>query len=173
MGTRTFDRIYIDEDWLTFAEIAETPGEWEVKTASGRMLVKMGAPKSDVLIPMTRFLEHFGLTGALNISPAGLRVFPIFGFSCPNKENDAEWFKTDTLTTYEGAAFVYADRAGTARGFVQEYVDGTTAIVSINFNLKQGWNTVITSGMVIGNTSIFTMVTGKPDNNFVWTVGEP
>jgi len=134
-------------------------GTWEVKVTNSGLSLRLGTPSNEHLENAS--LSPFSATGGLALFGA------IQYFLDSNDDYQLTW-----RNPYANASigFVYANKNGNVSGKYQEYCEFCEIyhIIIINWDLKQGWNTVIGAETWSENSDTLTLVTGKPGNNFLW-----
>jgi len=134
-------------------------GTWEVKVSSnGSLSLTLGTPNDDIL-------DDISNISGLSVT-SGLKIFKMPHFGDPGVSY-LEWQRQDDYALVE---FVYANKNGKVNGKFEAEYDNDEAVYLFNWDLKQGWNTVIFTEKRNEKTNTWTItsVTGKPDNSFRW-----
>ncbi|MCL2232845.1 MAG: hypothetical protein FWB99_07200, partial [Treponema sp.] len=161
-GSRSFAYIWWeDEDgndeYFELSVILSEPRT--VSIANGTLTLQLGSPTASAPWITLSEIAPSGITVT-----AGLRIVEIFEFI--TSRNSGIRYSLFWEGEYGDVSLVYADRAGRVSGSFFDDEEGMWILV--NWDLRQGWNTVLNTETAAEGIS----VTGRPGNDFRWITSQ-
>ncbi|MCL2381908.1 MAG: hypothetical protein FWC64_10035 [Treponema sp.] len=177
--TMDFTHMWILVDGnLVLAELSVIIPGSEIRLDGDTLNFRLGTPWEELLMPAS---DLFGNMSGFSAT-TGLRVFYddtfLEGTFLTADGYGLLWLIPQTLI-HTVVMFGYANIAGTIRGigvFPDEYYEEYDNVITVNMELRPGWNTVIGTGgpdPVVSGRWNLTMVTGRPGDDFVWVLLPP
>lgn len=159
VGELTLDG-YFDMNW------SATPDVSVPVSSNGTFTFDLPTPSAAMLYPISYSVS----TDMYGTVPPGIRISDT-GVLCTSiglrVAGYSVWYGSTGNTTSQGMSFLYVDNDVT--------ISGRTSLgdlpLSLNLNLKKGWNKTLTVARVISPTAIqLTLRTGSIPSNMVWRI---
>ncbi|MCL2380980.1 MAG: hypothetical protein FWC64_05230 [Treponema sp.] len=167
--------IFREDDEVVADVSLVIPGS-EIRLDGDTLNLRLGTPWEELLISASDW--WFGGISGISAT-TGLRVISMDGEgSFHNADRySLNWMIPPDPDAYDftSVVFVYANIAGTIRGIgiYQDEYNGWSEVITLNMELRPGWNTVIgTMGPdpILSGRWNLTAVTGRPGEDFVWVL---